>query len=470
MKREKLFDAITDIRDPLIAQADRPRKHRIKWIAPVAAAAAVVLVVTAFCFPRSNPAVLAIAEAAYPVIPARPDYESYSNDEEYFQDLDAWAEQYAGYIRPLDEEIAESLQNFFEESVQQLLSGAGTENRACSPLNLYMALGLLTEVTDGTGRQQILELLSAEDRDALREQASAIWEAVYCNDDTKSILANSLWLRDDLSYHSELLTDLAQSYYASSYQGEMGSDAFNKALQNWLNEQTGQLLKDQVESITMNPETVVALASTVYFSTKWYDEFDPANTREQTFHAPDGDILCDFLREGHRDNGYYWSDKFSATSKSFDNGRSMYFLLPDEGVSMDELLQDENALRFIAGDLSAVHYKAMLVSLSLPKFDISSQLELTDELQALGVTEVFGQNADFSPLCEGDVTLSEVRHGVRVAIDEEGCVAGAYTVMIGDGAAEPPDKQIDFVLDRPFLFVIRDDNGLPLFVGIVNQP
>jgi len=37
----------------------------------------------------------------------------------------------------------------------------------------------------------------------------------------------------------------------------------------------------------------------------------------------------------------------------------------------------------------------------------------------------------------------------------------------------PREDEIDFVLDRPFLFAITNswrDSGLPLFVGVVNQP
>ena len=34
----------------------------------------------------------------------------------------------------------------------------------------------------------------------------------------------------------------------------------------------------------------------------------------------------------------------------------------------------------------------------------------------------------------------------------------------------PPDEEIDFTLDRPFLFVVTGAGNLPLFVGIVNQP
>ena len=34
----------------------------------------------------------------------------------------------------------------------------------------------------------------------------------------------------------------------------------------------------------------------------------------------------------------------------------------------------------------------------------------------------------------------------------------------------PPEEKMDFVLDRPFMFVIRSAEGIPLFVGIVERP
>lgn len=49
--------------------------------------------------------------------------------------------------------------------------------------------------------------------------------------------------------------------------------------------------------------------------------------------------------------------------------------------------------------------------------------------------------------------------------------AAAYTVfsLSATSAGEMPEE-LDFVLDRPFLFAITSDDGLPLFVGVVNQP
>jgi len=66
--------------------------------------------------------------------------------------------------------------------------------------------------------------------------------------------------------------------------------------------------------------------------------------------------------------------------------------------------------------------------------------------------------------------LKEFKHGVRVIDDEEGVKAGAYAVEQAAGAAKPPEEKMDFVLDRPFMFIIRSAEGIPLFVGIVERP
>ena len=47
---------------------------------------------------------------------------------------------------------------------------------------------------------------------------------------------------------------------------------------------------------------------------------------------------------------------------------------------------------------------------------------------------------------------------------------GAGLLVFRSRAAEPPEEEIDFTLDRPFLFVITSPDNLPMFVGVVNDP
>jgi len=94
-------------------------------------------------------------------------------------------------------------------------------------------------------------------------------------------------------------------------------------------------------------------------------------------------------------------------------------------------------------------------------------------MKKLGIQDVFVPNkADFSPMLQDDedTYLSSAQHAVRVKIDEEGVEAAAFTVMMMENAAMEMNDEVDFVLDRPFLFVITGANGLPLFTGIVETP
>ena len=115
------------------------------------------------------------------------------------------------------------------------------------------------------------------------------------------------------------------------------------------------------------------------------------------------------------------------------------------------------------------------VNLSLPKFDVSSDLDLLDALAQLGMTDVLdGMKADFTPLTtanEDGIALTQAKHAARVKIDEDGCEAAAYTVLAPtETAIMLPEEEIDFTLDEPFAFAITGIDGLPLFVGLVNQP
>lgn len=488
MKREKLYDSLTNVDGDLIEAADSHifrRKKRFRLLGAVAAVLAVAILAGVLLYPGSSPLVAnanAIAEAQYPETAQYPDYMDYldpetmeisgKNAEDFDAAYEAWYEDRSAQRAYAESYSADDLSDFVRRSTLELLSGTDGENRVYSPLNVYMALAMLAEVTDGSSRAQILSLLGVDSLDTLRTRTNAIWKANYRDDGVMTcLLANSLWLDEDVSFRQDTLEGLTSDYFVSSYRGQMGDAAYDKALQDWLNEQTGGLLEEQVGGLEFSPETVFALASTVNFCAKWQNEFSEARTEDGTFHAASGDVPCKFMYQSGSET-YYWGGQFGAISRCFSEGGRMWFLLPDEGKTADDLLADPEVMDFILADGDWENSKYLTVNQRIVKFDVSSQLDLSEGLQALGVTDVFDAAAsDFSPLTDMDgLFVSQTAHGARVAIDEEGCTAAAYTVMMACGAAEPPEEEIDFVLDRPFVFAITGEDGLPLFIGVVNQP
>lgn len=412
--------------------------------------------------------VFAVIEAEYPESAPYPDERSSNFDNEY----SAWSDSNRERRKYYGE--SDAFTDFFRLSIREFLASENGENKVYSPLNVFMALAMLAEITDGESREEILNLLGTPDLETLRTKAHAVWNANYSDDGAvTSILASSLWMNDGIGYNKDTLSALAKNYFASSFSGKMGSKDYNDALHAWMNEQTGGLLSEHIEGISMTPETVLALVTTIYFQAKWEGEFSEKNTKPDIFHAKDGDVECDFMNQTEAYGSYYYTDGFSATKLALEGSGNMWFVLPDEGVGTEDLLENEKALALITGNTGDVECKTLRVNISLPKFDVNSKTDLKGGLMNLGVKSCFSSSAaDFSPLTTDveQIWLDKVEHGARVKVDEEGVSAAAYTVMMMCGAAMPPEDEIDFTLDRPFLFGITSSDGTPLFVGVVNTP
>jgi len=468
--KELIGNALNEISDRHIAEAaSPPKKKHPWWLAAVAAALATVILFLCFSGPMTIQAE-ALALPSDPRISARPQFSDYKNRDEWNKVYDAWdAERIAR--NDIKTAALSALAPFCKEGSALFLSSSGDKNLIWSPANAFMGLSMLAEITSGTSRQQILDLFAAESTASLRSRASAVWESVYRNDGHEiCTLANSLWIEDGLNCQQDALDALGYHYYASVYRGDLGSSRINNDIRAWLNNNTGGLLKKATDRISLDQQTLMALYSTLYFQAKWTDEFAAKNNTSGAFHTPGGDRQVTYMNKALEQMYYYWGSDFGAVSLSLKNGSAMWFILPDEGLSVNDVLASGEYMNMIlSGEWESKKY--MKVNLSVPKFDISGTQNLRSGLEQMGLTDVFDPTqSDFSAItADAPLFLSAANQSVRVMIDEEGVKAAAYIELPEAGAAAPPDEIIDFILDRPFLFVISSSN-VPLFVGAVNAP
>ncbi|MBO4872375.1 MAG: hypothetical protein J5496_03060 [Lachnospiraceae bacterium] len=510
MTKEDLKKAILDTEDEWIEEAlpkgfGKTRKVRSRWFRPALAAAACVLIAVLglLLLPRrpdpnteraTDKSILeqlienitpvahafALAEAEYPdsAIDSSLYPRTWKEMTEKYAEIEA---KYMEAHQKDQQEFAqvrgngESLKPFLQQAIRLSLENADGKNALSAPLNLYFGLAMLAESTAGETRQEILDAIGAGSLEALREQAGKVWRANYYDDgNVKSILGSSLWLSDSLSYNKNTVKQISESYYASVFRGEMGTEEYNEVLRQWINAQTGSLLEELTAQLSMVPQTVLELVSTVYFQDRWDAEFSKENNRDGIFHGAAQETAVTFMNQTDWYGVYYYGEHFGAYAKRMRSSDAvMYFILPDEGVSMEELLTDEDLQAFLTSD-KAVPNVTIKVNFSLPKFDIMMDQDLSNAVKALGIQKVFDpQLADFSSVtgkADAAAWLSEVRQGARIMVDEEGVKAAAYLRIVAPGAPMPPEEEIDFVLDRPFLFVLRSRDDLPLLAGIVNQP
>ncbi len=446
MKDRELFEQAMDhVYGKQIDEASRPRKRKaLRWLGSIAAILAVVIAASVL-LPVLTLQAGAVSTAKYPEF--------------------AWK-----YRSELPNAI-EPLHGFWQESMASVLSGQAG-NAVFSPVNLSMGLSIAAELTAGEAQQQILTALNLEDADTLSELFHEIWLATYYDDGDQTLLANSLWLDHQLQYDQSIMDMLAEEYYTSIYQKDLSRAG--GAIQSWVNQQTGGFLKQEAGTLTLPGEPVLALYSTIYYRAKWSTEFRSANNTQDTFHGLTGDTVCTFMNAERRQMNYYWGEDFGAVALHLKDGSSMYLILPDEGKTVDDVLAGGEYYALLTSDSSgyaAEHSKYMLVNLSIPQFDIRQQSNLAQNLQAMGITAVFENTpGNFSSALryEQPIFFTAVNQATRVAIDEKGVTAASYIEFPGVGSVMPPEEIIDFVLDRPFLFVITNRYSIPLFAGVVN--
>lgn len=425
--------------------------------------------------PEDTPTVVPLAnllsEPTHPYMNYYPNYNDYSDPEAYDYVYEAWKRsQKQQYDQP--EGYADGLTDFFHTSIAQFLQDGN--NPTYSPVNVYLAMAMLAETAGGNSRQQILDLFGLDAIEQLRQQASYVWNAHYCDDGlTNLLLANSLWLDDSYAFKQETAQLLAEHYYASSFSGNLGTKEMDQQLRSWLNLNTGGLLQEQAENVALDPATVFALASTVYFTASWNEKFSESQTADALFHGPESDMTVPFMHKTMQTHLYYWGEHFGAICLELTGENSMWLILPDEGYTVADILESEDYLQMTLDPGAWENKKVYKINLSLPKFDVASQMDLCDGMKAMGITDIFDYTvSDFTSITDTPMLyVDQINHAARVLIDEDGVKGAAFTVIDAPGAGMPEDREeIEFNLDRPFLFIVSSRDNLPLFAGVVNEP
>lgn len=167
-----------------------------------------------------------VREAAYPAYPKEPRFEDYF-DENGEGDWDAYDAAYTEYREALQklgkldaEPDGDALMAFADRTLDKFF--ADSENRVYSPISLYAALSMLTEMTDGETKRQVMALLGAADSETLRQTVRDLWMSVYL-DDGRSVcrLANGAFLRENADVKQEAVDTLADWHFASTYRVPM---------------------------------------------------------------------------------------------------------------------------------------------------------------------------------------------------------------------------------------------------------
>ena len=350
-----------------------------------------------------------------------------------------------------------------------------------SPFSIESALVMaLSGAKDGTF-DELAAVLNIGDTEAFMDSYLQLAKG-YESDSAKLTVANSLWI--DKSFEKEYGIDPS---FVSKLEEKMDAEVISEDFRNhpdkaasditkWVKKNTDNLIPDY-QSASDN-STVLDIINAIYFFGEWKDKFDAADTFEMDFRTKNGARTVKMMNM-HDGRFRYLKEKgFKGLELPYGNGEAVMDIILSED---DEDLSAPDAFKKLSSsdredfldNLSGAG-ETKINALRLPKFTMDLTCEgLKETLQKMGAVSAFDAGkADFSGITK-DLYISDIAHRAKIEVDEEGSRAAAVTevTMAVTGALVDDGEWIEFVCDRPFVFVIRDSStGTILFTGVVNTP
>lgn len=234
-----------------------------------------------------------------------------------------------------------------------------------------------------------------------------------------------------------------------------------KKINEWIETETKNKIQNALDAI--EADTVMLLINVVYFKAKWTKPL--TDVRPEQFTNLNGEKKSVEMMCQVNDYPYGQFERYQIVQLDYHGNSSMYVVLPNRDVSLDDLLRDLNAGK-LNDDLHKL--KSTELDLQMPKFTLKSDLNLRAVLEQLGVKTMFSKHADLSRMSkQTGLRVSRVLQSAYIAVDEEGTEAAAATIctVVTESLVMGPQE---FHVNRPFLFIIRLKN-VNIFAGAIKQ-
>ena len=285
-------------------------------------------------------------------------------------------------------------------------------------------------------------------------------------------VADALYGQAGQSFDQPFLETLARDYGAGlrTADFERATEAARAEINAWVSDQTAGKIPNLLGPGDIDPSTRLMLVNAVYLKARWLQPFTKAATFPAVFHAPSGPVKVPTMHQTGS-FGYRQGAGYQALELPYRGGRLAFdILLPSPGGLQALLarLAGEGPLALMAG------LERQRVQLALPKVELDTRFQLADALKALGMRLAFEPGrADLSGIAgkPGDLNINSVVHEAYLNVDEAGTEAAAATGVGIVASAMPAQPPVEFIVDRPFAFTLRDlRTGAVLFTGVVSRP
>ncbi|XP_043468663.1 uncharacterized protein LOC122502589 [Leptopilina heterotoma] len=367
----------------------------------------------------------------------------------------------------------------FSARLTRIISKNETENVVTCPVGEVIALSLLGSSSYLTALTEIKDAMGITPEVNTREEFQFFIDNLHVNTSVTLKILTGLFINSKVPIISEF-KNLSMDFFKIKVDSIDYSDAYGAAIKinSWLEEETDFEIDNILDFEKVNESTSMIVTNVVNFRGNWLNGFDTDSTVINTFSTSDGDKQNVPMMYT---NNSFITGSVSDLNASFielpyeDTLFSMIIILPNEVNGLEEV---EDKLATMTIKELRQNGKNETVRLSMPRFEIETELEMTSALNKMGVNAIFTDSDYFDRISKNATHVSQFLQKSCINVNEQGTVASgvvgfqsASLVVDGTNYSEVPT----FVVDRPFHYKIiknvNDDSGesIVLFAGNVKK-
>ena len=354
------------------------------------------------------------------------------------------------------------------DTLRGALGAPPGDNLFYSPLSIGAALGMVYAGAAGSTEAELRNLLEPEETPEQFHQGigELFSELVTMESGGNTVqIANALFPRPGFELEPAFVQTLTDRYRAGVTVTDFAKPGAVSMINQWTAERTGGHIQKLFEAGQLDSSTVCALVNAIYFKATWKKAFAVADTRSEAFSLEHGQAVMVPMMHGQLPARLGEIGGAEAIELPYQGDELRFVaILPAKDQTV-AALEGELATEDVAAALNAMDLVEAKVA--MPSFTMRTRLDLIPPLKNLGVTKLFGADADLSRMSpSGGMVIDVVVHEAWVQVDENGSEAAAATGLGGSEFGEP-----GITLNRPFMFMIRDaKSSAILFEGRVMDP
>ncbi|XP_010891802.1 pigment epithelium-derived factor [Esox lucius] len=254
--------------------------------------------------------------------------------------------------------------------------------------------------------------------------------------------------------------DLVEKQYGVRPKALMGGAKDVSEINDWVKQQTS----GKVNSFLSKPlgrNAGVFPVGAAYFKGKWITRFSQSGAMEDFQLDGEAPARIPMMQQDNYPVKMGVDSDLGCTiiQIQMQDDVSMFVFLPDDVTQNMTLVEDSLTAEFVQ-DLSMTLHNVK-AALTLPVLKFSYSTDLLPLLAELGLDE-FLADTDLSKITTQTAKLGSLNHKVVMEMAPEG------TQYASSSPAQAP---LTYRVDRPFLFLVRDEaSGALLFIGRVVNP